>query len=243
MFFRNILDMIHTDLRWILIIIFAVIIFINTSGRIQIDALFDTTPQENINKFVNSIENVNPNYTVDGEATGVPLYDQNRLTYNMMYEMGHKDYFVYVFSKNISTDSLMNNAVEGILSAESKPKIYGISSTDLIGTYDEIYIDMAPVLLKLERDNSEKGSKPTVSVQNIYTLDTMPSLYSSLGLSEEVLSGSTSTSIKDETKANPDESDKSEGKESKESIKDNNEESIGFFESIKNILFKDGELR
>ena len=235
MFFRNILDMIHTDLRWPLIIVFSIIIFVNASGKIQIDGLFDATPQENINKFVNSVENVNPDYTVDGKATGVYLYDQNRLTYNMMYEMGHKEYYVYVFTKNIPTDDLMNKAVEGILNAESKPKVYSIASKDLIGTFDEIYVDMAPILLKLERDNSEKGIKPTVSVQNMYTLDTISSLYSNLGLSDAVPSDSTNTvnkPIEVEPKVN-----------TKESGNDNEESKGGFFDSIKSILFKDGELR
>lgn len=228
---RNLFDLIHNELRWPIIIVLGILLFVNASGKFNIDAVLDKTPEENINQFLTQVENINPKKTMNEELTGVPLYDENRILYYMLYEMGDRDYYVFVFTKDTAIDYEMIQAVNQYKELGGDIPLYGMNVTELKGTPDEMLMEKAPFVLKLSRQNIEGFEKPVAIKSGIYD---------SVELVNELMLKTIEPSNKEQGKKEEAKSEtKTEAKDEEKTLLDN----IFGEEGIFGKLFKDGELR
>lgn len=114
----------------------ALLILFGVFYQEKIPFVYDRSLEENMNQFLVGVEGTNK-YPYEESRTGLDVYDKNRIMYNQMYEMGDKQYFVYVYSGDPERDAELNAAVELYEKRKGHLPVYKLKYVDLLESDDK----------------------------------------------------------------------------------------------------------
>lgn len=238
---RNILDNIHNQWRYPIIILLLAIIVLNAKFDIGLDKMTFKSPQENINQYLQHVDSSGPT-TAGEEKTGIPLFDENRVQGDMLYKLGDKEYLVYVFIDTVDSTSNMSElekAINDYKLNKGELPVYSLSFDTLINTDDEYLMQDAPVLLKMKRTTDEHGNVTTL-ISGIYHNTSEFNKHLLSKEKEKETSGKSTTHLKDtKSDTKPDTSNTethSTDSTPKETTDSNNKDDSSLFDKVTDIF-------
>jgi hypothetical protein len=111
---------------------------------------FDRSFEENFNLFLTNVEGANP-HPMGREGTGNKIYDDNLITSDMVEEMGHDRYFVYVYKNDEMFDKEFNDDVLEYIGKEDSVPVYRLDSYNALENEREDLFLNSPKIIEYVR--------------------------------------------------------------------------------------------